>query len=112
MKRQSAKYWTRAECVHLMKLFHADGLSVPEIAQALGLRRKQVAGKLDRMEAAGWQVGPNPKDPDKVPEREKRVCLKCPDEFMSAGIHNRICPACCLENAQHHDPSYRVAVNW
>jgi|GEM_PF-2799566 len=37
-------------------------------------------------------------------KKEKRTCLRCDKEFLSEGIHNRICHNCRDSNANVHSP--------
>jgi len=37
-------------------------------------------------------------------KKDKRVCLRCQKDFLSEGIHNRICSNCNKTNDNSYDP--------
>lgn len=83
--------WTAEELAALGRMT-AAGLTLAEIAAALGRTADSVRGRL-RTQGTGW-VRATAGD-----ERAERPCLRCRRTFRSEGPHNRVCPGCRSVNA-------------
>jgi len=97
MKKRSQRLWTEEERQFLRENYLFEETDI--LAKELGRTRGQVSSYA--LKVLGLRRRKN--------ESNRRVCLSCERDFMSEGIHNRICPNCAESPFRPVMEEYQIA---